>query len=38
MCGRPFIRFVTFSGYLNKIFKMHEVDAFNTIEPRRLSI
>lgn len=25
MCGRPFIRFVTFSGYLNKIFKKHEV-------------
>lgn len=26
MCGRPFIRFVTFSGYLNKIFKKHEVE------------
>lgn len=34
MCGRPFIRFVTFSGYLNNIFKKHEVDAFNTIEPK----
>lgn len=26
MCCGPFIRYVTFSGYLNKIFKKHEVD------------